>query len=174
MGTRADLQGVRALVPLPGSDRVANQMVACRGAAHCTSVERLLVADHRGDLVGYASWRDDEGIGVIDSLAVRLDRQGWNVGEALLSAAVRELRHRGIRQVEATVRLGTEDLQGACESLGFRELGRSVWMTRGPEANAPGVEVPAGEESSLRARLRQGFHEAGTWLHYEKRLGRRR
>ena len=104
----------------------------------------VLIAEHRGEAIGFAAWRQDEMVGVVDVHAVRPDRQEWGVGVALLSALMEGLRAEGIRLLEATLPEAFQKARRLYEAQGFREIDRSA--------------RPEGQEQAV------------VWVRYEKRF----
>ena len=143
-----------------------------RMADGCGFADRTVVAEQGGRAVGFASWRQDEGVAVVEFLAVHPELQGWGVGKALLSALLERARSGGVRLIEATASSRLQRAVGLLEAAGFREIGRSVRLVRRAPGGAGPALVPAEDVVGLRRHRERGFHEADVWVHYEKRFAR--
>ncbi len=138
--TEADLAGIGAVAAAVCKAPEVAAFWAARYGSAALVVDRcraclswVLIAEHRGEVVGFAAWRQDEMVGVVGTHAVHPERQGWGVGAALLSALVEGLRAEGIRLLEATLPESFQEARRLYEARGFREIARSaqrevVWV----------------------------------------------
>ena len=140
----------------------------------CGRADRTLTAELGGRVVGFASWRQDEGVGVVEFLAVRPEFQGWGVGKALLSALMERAKLRGIRLIDATAPGRLRKAVGLFEAVGFREIGRSVRLVRKASGRTATALVPAENVEGLMRHREREFRETDVWVHYEKRFARMR
>ena len=174
---KADLRSIRsitaAVCETPEvyrfvSERFCSTGEGCDG--YRPDVGRTLVAEQNGEVIGYLAWREDETVGVIDTHAVRPDRQGRGTGSGLLTALLGWFRAEGIRQIEATVAEGFLRARRIYEARGFREIGRSVRMARQANGEMEMTVVLDGETGMLEQRQREGYGQTAVWIHYEKRF----
>lgn len=110
-GRPADTDDVRALLRRLdlSTDGVAEQ------------IADFLVAREEGRLVAVAALEDHGTAGLLRSVAVTPDRQGWGLARYLTNALIERARGRGL----AAVYLLTKDAQRYFERHGFRPISRA-------------------------------------------------
>ena len=163
--TGTDLPAVLELeYALFGEEAWTEGMLASE-LAGVASGRYYLVAEHAGELVGYAGLLTPGG-GQADvlTLAVAEQRWGHGIGAALLDALLSEAARRGCREVFLEVRVDNERAQRLYLRRGFAEIGirRGYYQPSGTDAlvmrltlDRPGAESrPDGSRPAARSTLR--------------------
>jgi phosphinothricin acetyltransferase len=93
-------------------------------ADHAAGGHAVLVSEHEGTIVGYASfgtWRQKNGYRntVDDSVYIRDGHQGQGIGRALLTELIEVARHRGFHVMIADIESGNAGSIRLHEQLGF-------------------------------------------------------
>ena len=79
------------------------------------------VVDDRGAIVGAVLWNEEDGGLYVSRLSVHPDQRRRGIANALMGAAEREARSRGLPRLRLGVRLSLEDNRRFFASLGFEE-----------------------------------------------------
>jgi [ribosomal protein S18]-alanine N-acetyltransferase len=95
-----------------------------------------LVAEHSGEVIGFAVARMVAPVAEIETIAVVARKQGHGFGLSLLLAALGELRLAGVEDVELEVRSSNRAALCVYERAGFREVGRRRGYYREPVEEA--------------------------------------
>jgi ribosomal protein S18 acetylase RimI-like enzyme len=107
--------------------------------SHCGShipkadLDSTLVAEHRGLIVGFLLWAQDEFLGVITGVGVGATHRRFGVASLLVEAAVEKLRNEGLRVLDLVCDSQMGPCLGLFEKQQFRVLakeGSHVLMTR--------------------------------------------
>lgn len=96
----------------------------------------LVVSEVAGRVTGYVVARYVADEGEIANLAVAPEARGQGLGAALLDAALREARARGVVMVYLEVRQSNDVARALYASRGFREVGRRKGYYRHPVEDA--------------------------------------
>jgi GNAT superfamily N-acetyltransferase len=86
----------------------------------------LLLAEQAGVLVGCGFVRPRGDALYIGKLAVRPDRQGSGIGQALMAAARAEARSRGLAILELKTRIELTENHAAFARMGFVKIGETA------------------------------------------------
>ena len=140
-------------------------VAGCRRRPGC-----VLVAQREGTAVGYATWRQDETVGVVGNNAVHPDLQGWGVGTALISAVVERLREDGATLLEVSTLEHDLPARRVYGKLGFRETGRTVLLARLRDGRVEQTAVPAEASDALARQEAEGWERIAVSVHYEQRV----
>jgi [ribosomal protein S18]-alanine N-acetyltransferase len=84
----------------------------------------LWVADHKGDIAGYAVFWAVMDQGELGNVAVDEDYRGQGVGSLLIEAVLERARERGVRDIFLEVRKSNVRAQELYKTFGFSEVGR--------------------------------------------------
>ena len=84
----------------------------------------LLVADHKGDLVGYAVFWAVLDQGELGNLAVDDEHRGEGIGSKLIQAVLERAHERGVHEIFLEVRKSNARAQDLYRAFGFSEVGR--------------------------------------------------
>ncbi len=109
-GRPTDLADVQALL----------RKVALSADGVAEHIADFLIAREDGRLIAVAALEDHGTAGLLRSLAVAPDRQGWGLARYLTNALVERARGRGL----AAVYLLTKDAQRYFQHHGFRPISR--------------------------------------------------
>lgn len=96
----------------------------------------LVVSEAAGKVTGYVVARFVADEGEIANLAVAPEARGLGLGAALLDAALREARRRGVVMVYLEVRRSNDVARALYATRGFREVGRRKGYYRHPVEDA--------------------------------------
>jgi ribosomal-protein-alanine N-acetyltransferase len=140
----ADLGGVmaleRAVAEAPHwGEREYAAMVGVDEAG--SAVRRcFFVAEVEGRLLGFAVGKvirsDGEGVGELESVAVKAEARRGGVGKALCAAVADWCKRQGVRMLELEVRAGSGGAIALYAGLGFVVAGRRVGYYRAPVEDA--------------------------------------
>jgi ribosomal protein S18 acetylase RimI-like enzyme len=89
----------------------------------------LLVAEHRGEVLGFVSFSvrrtcmHPGGSALVDELAVDGRHRGQGVGRVLIEAVVERSRALGLDEVEVSTELSNERARRFYGTVGFEEIG---------------------------------------------------
>ncbi len=128
----------------------------------------VLVAERQGTVVGYATWRQDETVGVVGNNAVHPDLQGWGIGTALISAVVERLREDGATLLEVSTLEHDLPARRVYGKLGFRETGRTVLLSRLRDGEVEQTALPAEASDALARQEGEGWERIAVSVHYER------
>ena len=95
-----------------------------------------LVAEHSGEVVGFAIARVIGPMGEIETIAIARKAQGFGFGSSLLHATLEELRLVGAAEAELEVRSSNAGAIRLYAGAGFREVGRRRGYYREPVEDA--------------------------------------
>jgi ribosomal protein S18 acetylase RimI-like enzyme len=116
--------------PLNGhtwTDVKADQLLA-----ELNKAEIVLVAEHSGEIVGFATLLYDAkyALGAVGHLGVASGMQNKGLGRRLLKGAVERFRRDGLKYARIDVLAQNERALHLYQSEGFAEVGRSVHLFR--------------------------------------------
>lgn len=92
--------------------------------AIASDVDRLVVLESEGAVVGFACWRVVVDEAELADIVVDRDRRGAGLGRRLLDACLSDARARGAARVHLEVRAGNAPAIGLYRSAGFEDGGR--------------------------------------------------
>jgi ribosomal-protein-alanine N-acetyltransferase len=84
----------------------------------------LWVAEHKGDIAGYAVFWAVLDQGELGNVAVDEDQRGLGIGSQLIEAVLQRAVERGVREIFLEVRKSNVRAQDLYKSFGFSEVGR--------------------------------------------------
>lgn len=84
----------------------------------------LLVADYKGDLLGYAVFWAVLDQGELGNVAVDDDHRGKGIGSKLIQAVLDRAHERGVQEIFLEVRKSNTRAQDLYRTFGFSEVGR--------------------------------------------------
>lgn len=99
-------------------------------------LDRYVVAEQDGAVVGYANFRIVAGEGEIERVAVHPDMRRRGHGRKLMEAMVEYSRSQGVTDMTLDVRVNNEKAINLYESCGFAEEGRRKDYYREPTEDA--------------------------------------
>jgi ribosomal-protein-alanine N-acetyltransferase len=102
---------------------------------------RVLVAEGKGQLAGFAVVAVAADVGELESIAVAARERRQGVGSALCNAVLEWCRGHGARWIQLEVRAGGAGAIALYEGLGFKATGRRRGYYREPAEDALLMEM---------------------------------
>jgi ribosomal protein S18 acetylase RimI-like enzyme len=147
-------------LPLTIRDLASADVAACAWSGSATHLAAIALALHRVHLgevdylaacppsglpvaIGGVDYAKTPGAGTIGQLAVHPALQSCGIGTALIDAAERRIRARGLRRAELRVEDGNPRARALYERLGYRACGREPdsWDHEAPDGTVSRYET---------------------------------
>lgn len=127
----------------------------------------VLVVEKKERIVGYATWRQDETIGLIGNTEVHPDLQRRGVGVSLISAVVDCLKVNGVRLLEVSRMAHDLPARQAYSENGFKEIGSTILLSRLQEGSVEETQVTTESFGMLAQLEAAGWSQIAILVHYE-------
>jgi ribosomal-protein-alanine N-acetyltransferase len=105
-------------------------------AAEAEPKRIALVAEHSGEVTGFAIARVVAPVAEIETIAIQKNAQGFGFGSDLMRAVFEELKLVGVNEVELEVRASNRQALWFYGQVAFVEVGRRRLYYRDPDEDA--------------------------------------